>query len=69
MNKDNTALVIVDVINSCCSEKCETPEWNIYFTKIRKMVLKLDKFIDEFRERVGGLRSFMVLNPRPMIWC
>src|SRR3989344_429536 len=58
MTKDNTALLIVDVINSCCSEKCEIPEWSFHFTKIRGMVPQLSQFIGEFREQVGGLVIF-----------
>ncbi len=54
MNKDNTALLVIDVVNGCAHEKCETPEWNITFSKIREMVPKLDNFIRDFRKKVGG---------------
>ena len=54
MNSNNTALFIIDVINSCAHEKCEIPEWNIYFSKIRAMIPKLEKFIEEYRKVIGG---------------
>ncbi|MEI8067680.1 MAG: isochorismatase family cysteine hydrolase [Candidatus Shapirobacteria bacterium] len=55
MTKDNTALVVIDPINSCAHEDCETPEWNVHFSKIRKMLPKLDKFIKKYRQKIGGL--------------
>lgn len=54
MNKNNTALLIVDVINSCASEKCEILDWNIHFTKVREMVPKLEDFIPQFRTNFNG---------------
>ena len=63
MTKDNTALVVIDIVNSCCHEKCETPEWNISYSKIREMVPKLDKFIEEFRSKIGGKVIFTNLTP------
>lgn len=50
MNPDNVALLIIDVINSCAHDKCEIPQWNIHFTKIRKMVPRLSLAImgDDF---------------------
>lgn len=58
MNSKNSALLIVDVINSCAHEKCEIPEWGIHFSKIRAMVPRLNKFIGEYRKKVGGLIIF-----------
>ena len=37
-NSDQTALLVIDIVNSCCHEKCEDPEFGITFNKIRKMV-------------------------------
>jgi nicotinamidase-related amidase len=54
MNSNNTVLLVIDVINSCAHEKCEIPEWKIYFSKIREMVPKLKKFIEEFKKITGG---------------
>lgn len=46
-------LIVVDPINSCCSEKFERPEWNITYSKIRQMIPRLRKFIDKYR-KLGG---------------
>ncbi len=46
-------LIVVDPINSCCSEKFERPEWNIRYSKIRQMIPRLRKFTDEYR-KIGG---------------
>lgn len=54
MNEHNTALLIVDIMNSCAHEMCEIPEWNIRFTKIRGMVPHLESFIPKFREVIRG---------------
>lgn len=58
MNSKNTALIIIDIVNSCAHEKCERPEWGISFSKIRKMVPKLDEFIKDYRKAVGGAVIF-----------
>lgn len=63
MTAENTALVIIDIVNGCCHEDCETPEWNIHYTKIREMVPKLDKFIEDFRNKIGGKIIFTNLTP------
>lgn len=63
MTSQNTALVIIDVINSCAHIDFETPEWNIHFSKIREMVPNLIKFIDEFRNKIGGPVMFIKTVP------
>ncbi len=63
MNKHNTALVIIDPVNSCAHENCETPEWNIHFTKIRKMLPRLNKFAKQYRKQVGGLVIVTTITP------
>jgi nicotinamidase-related amidase len=63
MNKDNTALLVIDPVNSCAHEKCETPEWNIHFSKIRKMLPKLDKFVKKYRKEVGGMVVLTTITP------
>lgn len=50
INLDKTMLLVIDVINSCCDKKCEIKKWNITYSKIRKMVPKLEKFIVEYKE-------------------
>lgn len=47
---DNSMLVVIDVINSCCDKKCEIKKWNISFKKIRQMIPKLKKFIENYKE-------------------
>lgn len=54
INKKNTALLIIDPVNSCAHEKCETPEWNIHFSKIRKILPNLDEFVKKYRREIGG---------------
>lgn len=63
MNKENTALLVIDPVNSCAHEKCETPEWNIHFTKIRKMLPKLNEFVKQYRKQVGGLVAITTITP------
>lgn len=55
MKKQKTVLLVIDIINSTCHPKAETPEWKIRFKKIRKMIPKLSKFIDRYRESGGKI--------------
>lgn len=63
MNKNNTALLVIDPVNSCAHEKCETPEWNIHFSKIRLMLPKLNEFIKKYRKQVSGLVVITTITP------
>ncbi|QQG41284.1 MAG: cysteine hydrolase [Candidatus Woesebacteria bacterium] len=63
LNKNNTALVVIDPINSCAHEKCEIPEWDIHFSKIRKMLPRLNRFIKEYRKKIGGLVMITTTSP------
>lgn len=63
MNKSNTALVIIDPVNSCAHEDCETPEWDIRFSKIRQMLPRLNDFVKEYREKIGGLVVITTITP------
>jgi nicotinamidase-related amidase len=63
MTKDNTVLLVIDPINSCAHEKCETPEWNIYFSKIRLMLPKLARFIEEYKKKTNGLVIYTTITP------
>lgn len=63
MTKENTALLIIDPVNSCAHENCETPEWNIHFSKIRKMLPKLNAFVEKYRETIGGLVVITTITP------
>lgn len=63
MDSSNTALLIIDLVNSGTHEDCEIPKWRITFSKIRQMVSRLKKFIADYRKTVGGLVIFINLTP------
>lgn len=63
MTADNTALVVIDVVNGCCHEDCEEAEGGITYSKIRQMIPALDGFIKEFKKTVGGKVIFTNLTP------
>jgi nicotinamidase-related amidase len=63
MNKNNTALLVIDVVNGCAHEDCESPETNIHFSKIRKMVPDLVQFIDNFRKEINNNIIFINITP------
>lgn len=63
MTKSKTALLVIDPVNSCAHKNCETPELNIHFSKIRKMLPKLNKFIKQYRESIGGLVVISTTTP------
>ena len=63
MNKSNTVLVLIDIVNGCAHKKCEDPEIGIRFSKIRKMVPKLKRFISVYRKKVGSQIIFVNLTP------
>jgi nicotinamidase-related amidase len=51
VNSRNSALIVIDVINSCCHPKCEIKKWDISFKKIRRMVPKLVRFIEKYKKK------------------
>lgn len=53
MGKSNTALLVIDVINSCAHKNCEIQKWKITFSKIREMVPKLEGFIESYRNEIN----------------
>lgn len=63
MTKQNTALVMIDPINSCAAEQCEYPDWNIRFSKIRTMLPKLNVFAKRYRKEIGGLVFVVKTTP------
>ncbi|HBC44997.1 MAG: Isochorismatase family protein [Candidatus Collierbacteria bacterium GW2011_GWB1_45_35] len=63
MTKNNTVLLVIDPVNSCAHEKCETPEINIYFSKIRAMLPKLANFIKEYKKKTNGLVIYTTITP------
>lgn len=46
-------LIVVDLMNGCCSEKFERPKINITFNRIRQMIPRVVEFTDKYR-RLGG---------------
>lgn len=63
MNKLNTALLIIDMVNGCAHKDCEDSEINVYFSKIRKIAPKLVGFIDDFRKKVNNNVVFINNTP------
>lgn len=63
MNQNNTALLVIDPVNSCAHLNCETPEWHIHFTQIREMIPRLEQFLAAYRQKVGGLIVFTTITP------
>ncbi|MFZ2193724.1 MAG: isochorismatase family cysteine hydrolase [Candidatus Moraniibacteriota bacterium] len=63
MNSENTALLIIDVVNSCCHENSEDPEIGICYSKIRKMIPRLAKFIDIFKKKIKSQVIFVKIDP------
>lgn len=59
-----TALLVIDIINSCCHENYEKPQWGIRFSKIRRMVPKLERFIARYKQGAGGV----VIYTRTVPW-
>ena len=49
----NSALLVIDVINSCAHPDCEDPQRGIHYTRIRRMVPALSTFMSAYRE-LGG---------------
>jgi nicotinamidase-related amidase len=49
----NSALLVVDVINSCAAEDYEDRERDIHYSRIRRMIPSLSAFIAAYR-RLGG---------------
>ena len=49
----NSALLVIDVINSCAAEDYEDPQRDIHYGRIRAMVPALAAFITAYR-RLGG---------------
>ncbi len=58
----NSALMVIDVINSCCDTKCEPKGLRVSFSRIRKMVPRLNRFISWYRQQ-GGKIIFITCVP------
>ncbi len=53
ITKNNSALLVIDVINCCCRQECEIKKQKITYRKIRKMVPKLISFINQYQEKTN----------------
>jgi nicotinamidase-related amidase len=53
INKKNSILLIIDIVNFCAHPKFEIKKYGITFNKIRKMVPKLIKFIEAYKQKGG----------------
>jgi nicotinamidase-related amidase len=61
MDSRNTALVVIDIVNGCCHEKCE--DGSLQFSKIRVTVPRLVSFIKDFKTTVGGTVIYTKITP------
>ena len=50
-----TPLVVIDVVKGCCDARYERPEWGLHFSKIRKMLPKLNNFVKKHRDNGGQI--------------
>jgi ureidoacrylate peracid hydrolase len=62
INLKNSALVVIDMVNQCCHEKCENPEIGITFSNIRKVAPRLSQFVSDYRN-MGGKIIFTNVTP------
>jgi len=53
LTPDNSALLVIDVINSCTHRKYEDLARNIHYNKIRQMIPTLSAFITSYKQ-LGG---------------
>ena len=48
-------LLIIDAVKGCCSIEYERPEWNIYFSRVRELIPRLNSFAEEYRGMGGQI--------------
>jgi nicotinamidase-related amidase len=46
-------LVVIDVVKGCCNKQYEITGWDIHFSKIRKMLPRLNNFVKKHRDNGG----------------
>ena len=56
-------LVVIDPVKGCSDSRFEIPEWELYFTKVRKVLPKINSFAKQHRERGG-----QVIWVKPVPW-
>ncbi len=47
---NNSILIVIDITNHCCHSKNEMKKWGLTYSKIRKMVPELKKFIAQYKK-------------------
>lgn len=52
---EETALLVIDIVNMCCHPKYEVEAHGITFKKVRRMVPLLERFIDNYRKDGGNI--------------
>jgi nicotinamidase-related amidase len=57
MGLKNTALLVIDVTNFCCAIENEVPKYKVTFSKIRKMIPKLKKFVENYAGEVVYIKT------------
>jgi nicotinamidase-related amidase len=48
-------LLIIDAVKGCCGLEYERPEWNIHFSRVRKLIPRLNNFAEEYRGMGGRI--------------
>ncbi len=56
-------LIVIDVVKGCCNKQYERPEWSLHFSKIRKMLPKLNNFAKKHRNNGG-----QIIWVKPTTW-
>ena len=51
----NYPLVIIDVVKGCCNIEYEKLEWDLHYSKIRKMLPRLNEFAKKHRNNGGQI--------------
>lgn len=61
---EKTALLVIDIVNSCCHKECEDPSIGITYGKIREMVDgRLLGFVGKYRQQINKNVIIVGLTP------
>ena len=52
---NNIPLVVINVVKGCCDIRYERPEWGLHFSKVRKMLPRLNEFTKYYRNNGGQI--------------
>ena len=53
MEEGRPPLVIIDPVKGCCGREYERPEWNLHFSRVRKLIPGLSDFVNRYRSAGG----------------